>query len=304
MFDQPLQCRRDPWADVSPSSDAQLGARTAGVTLVEQLTLALARAVDENEHRSRLMALAGHDLKQPLQVISMLLEVLALQVGNAGEKPRLELVRQSIRRIAEGLDCLALASRTTLDLDTPRQTAFPITHILTAIEPTWREHAAQKQVRFSIVPSAVFVHSDIAMLTTILDNLVGNAIKYARGGRVLIGCRHSKDFVSIQVLDNGVGIRAERLQEIFRAFHQEDTASTGLGLGLSIVRRTAAMLGHRIRVDSQVGKGSVFSIEVPIAAAPAGRDSMQTEQVACISVPRRPARSSVPKHSNAIALQE
>lgn len=277
------------------------GAYTVETSLLDQLTIALKKAVDENAQRSRLMALAGHDLKQPLQVISMLLGLLAVQNGTVSMKPQLELAHQSIRRIADGLDRLALASRMTVDLDAPRRTTFPITDILKLIEPTWREHAAQQHVRFTVVPSSACVTSDIAMLTTILDNLVGNAIKYTPDGRVLIGCRRINDHVSIQVLDNGLGIRNEQLQQIFVAFHQEDSSADGLGLGLSIVGRTAATLGHRIRVESIVGRGSAFCVDVPMA--PVALSLVHAAQVIAVRAATMPSTLRALEYYPALALQ-
>ena len=102
------------------------------------------------------------------------------------------------------------------------------------------------------------------MLTTIIGNLVGNAIKYAVNEKVLVGCRRRGDELLIQVLDSGLGIPDDRLKTIFEAFYQLDTEAEGLGLGLSVVRSTAAALGHRVGIASTVGRGSVFTVAVPI----------------------------------------
>ena len=140
-----------------------------------------------------------------------------------------------------------------------------IADILESIDATWREHAAHKGVRLRVVYSSARVLSDVAMLRTMIGNLVGNAIKYTPRGSVLVGCRRLKNELLIQVVDSGIGIEAARMQALFAAFHQEDARSEGLGLGLSIVQRTAEALGHRIRVQSRVGRGSLFSICVPLA---------------------------------------
>jgi signal transduction histidine kinase len=255
-----------------PLRDQQPGCRVSESGYFDQMANALTKAVHENVYRSRLMALAGHDLKQPLQVVSMLLEILAAESTNPNAKPRLQLAHDSVIRIADGLDRLALASRLDVDLDAPRRLTFPVADILQLIKPTWHEHALHKGIAFRVIPSSAHITSDVAMLTTILDNLVGNAIKYTFTGRVLVGCRRGNEHLSIQVLDTGVGIQAERLEQIFVAFHQEDPASGGHGLGLSIVKRTTAILGHRLLVESEVGKGSVFRVQVPLG--PASRRSM------------------------------
>jgi signal transduction histidine kinase len=218
-------------------------------------------AVADGQFRSRLMAMVGHDLKQPLQVAGILLDALVPYIGQHAEaQPRLQLLRESLHRIAEGLDGLALAS--TVGAHVASLQRFPVIEVLQRIEPTWHEHAARKGIELRIVQSSAMITSDITMLSAILDNLVGNAIKYTSKGHVLIGCRHVRGLLSIQVLDTGVGIRATRLEKIFEAFHQENTTCDGLGLGLCIVHYTAAALGHTVRVASELGKGSVFSVDV------------------------------------------
>ena len=109
------------------------------------------------------------------------------------------------------------------------------------------------------------------MLRAIIGNLVGNAIKYTERGRVLVGCRKRASYLSIEVLDSGSGIPAEQFSAIFDAFHQINPASEGLGLGLSIVRRTAEALGHRIALKSDLARGSHFTVLVPLAATVAAK---------------------------------
>lgn len=242
-----------------------LGNRTSGSSFFDQMANALSKAVSENAYRSRLMAIAGHDLKQPLQTISLLLEILGLQIADPDAKPHLQKAHRSIKLIAEGLDNLAMASRLDVDRESLRLSHFSISEVLEKLLPAWQEHAAEKCVTMRVARSSAYVTSNFAMLTTILNNLVGNAIKYSPGGRILVGCRRMNSQLSLQVLDTGVGIRPERLAQVFLAFHQEDPSADGLGLGLSIVQRNAAILGHRVRMRSEAGKGSIFSVEVPIS---------------------------------------
>ncbi len=219
----------------------------------------------ENLCRSNLMAVIGHDLKQPLQLISVVLELLGARMSNSEHKPRLQLAQDAVQRIGEGLDRLVLASRQGQPIPSPTPTTFTIADILQRIKPTWREHAMRGGVRLHVVANSSYVTTDVEMLSTILGNLIGNAIKYAPRGDVLIGCRRDKNHLCIQVIDTGPGIPPERIDAVFAAFHQEDPTSAGFGLGLSIVQHTAAILGHRIQVRSVVGKGSLFGVEVPLA---------------------------------------
>ena len=218
-------------------------------------------AVADSVFRSRLMAMVGHDLKQPLQVVSILLDTLLAHLDNHPDAaPRVRLLRESLDRIAEGLDGLALASTVGARVTALRD--FPVSEVLRRIEPTWHEHAARKGIELRVAHSSADITSDLTMLSAIVDNLVGNAIKYTSRGCVLVGCRRGIDRLSIQVLDTGPGIKSTQLEKIFEAFHQENPTSDGLGLGLSIVQYTAAALGHAVRVSSALGQGSVFSVDV------------------------------------------
>ena len=126
-----------------------------------------------------------------------------------------------------------------------------------------------------MVPCSLSISSDPRLLEQMIRNLLSNALKYTRRGKVLLGCRRREGMLSIEIWDTGIGIPDEELQAIFEEYHQLDNAarerSRGLGLGLSIVQRLGNLLGHRVRVRSQPGKGSVFAIEVmlpPSGTAP------------------------------------
>ena len=261
---------------------ARADVRNAAADGFDDLTLtrALAIATGDNPHRSRLIAMIGHDLKQPLQLISFILELLGAGIVDPDHKPRLQLAHDAVQRIADGLDRLVLASKSEHRPPAPVPVAFPIADILLRIAPIWREHAMRAGVRLRVARSSAYVTSDIEMLSTIVGNLIGNAIKYAPRGHVLVGCRRVGDRLRIQVIDTGRGIPADRVEALFVPFHQEDPASAGFGLGLAIVQRSAALLGHTIEVRSVVGKGSRFSVEVPLASTDPVAARSATREVA------------------------
>lgn len=215
---------------------------------------------------SRLMAVAGHDLKQPLQVMVMAIDRIRSKLTDEKDRERLGYAVDAGMRMAEELDRLAETSMLDTGFGTPNLRAFPITDVFESILANWRMHAEAKGLELVVVPSKVKVVSNSGMLRAILGNLVGNAIKYTDHGRVLIGCRKHGRYVTIEVLDSGAGIPAEQLTSIFDAFHQINPASEGLGLGLSIVRRTAETLGHEIALKSDLARGSHFTVKVPLAA--------------------------------------
>lgn len=222
---------------------------------------------DRLQHNvARLMAVAGHDLKQPLQVMIMAIERVRGKVQDRRDRERLDLAVTAGMRMAEELDRLAETSVLQSSDAAPRLAPVALHDLFRTIASNWKSHAEAKGLRLVVVPTSAVVVSDPAMLRAILGNLVGNAIKYTEKGRVLLGCRRRGAEVSIDVFDSGTGIAAQHLESIFDAFKQINPASEGLGLGLSIVRRTAEALGHRLDVQSNVGRGTRFSVTVPRAA--------------------------------------
>jgi signal transduction histidine kinase len=209
-----------------------------------------------------LLAIAAHDLRQPIQVIQGAHERLGIGVRTESELRLLQLGKYGIDRMTEQLD--QLLGALLLHEQGEEMTLSPV-----AVEPLLRqaccaseEIAARKGIRIRMVPTTAFAMSHDLLLSAILRNLVSNAIKYTRpGGRVLLGCRHVGRSVRIDVLDTGIGIADEQLPRIFEAFTRLDsTRRDGLGIGLFIVRKAIGILGHRIDVRSTVGRGSRFSI--------------------------------------------
>ena len=152
---------------------------------------------------------------------------------------------------------------------------FPINDLLDRLRDEFTYHAQAKGLALRVVPCGLSIHSDPRLLEQMIRNLLSNALKYTKRGKVLLGCRRRKGMLSIEIWDTGIGIPDEELQAIFEEYHQLDNAarerSRGLGLGLSIVQRLGNLLGHRVRVRSHPGKGSVFAIEVmlpPSGTAP------------------------------------
>ena len=132
-------------------------------------------------------------------------------------------------------------------------------------------HAQAHNLAFRVVSCGLSVDSDVRLLEQMLRNLLSNALKYTRRGKVLLGCRRHAGMLTIEVCDTGPGIPEGEFQAIFEEYHQLDNAarerSRGLGLGLSIVNGLGKLLGHRVRVRSQTGKGSIFAVDVPLSSS-------------------------------------
>ena len=147
--------------------------------------------------------------------------------------------------------------------------SFPIKGLLDRLRDEFAYHAQAKRLALHVVSCGLSIHSDPRLLEQMIRNLLANAVKYTKRGKVLLGCRRRKGMLSIEIWDTGIGIPDNELQTIFEEYHQLDNAarerSRGLGLGLSIVQRLGNLLGHRVSVRSHPGKGSVFAIEVMLA---------------------------------------
>jgi signal transduction histidine kinase len=217
--------------------------------------------------KASLLAVAGHDLRQPLQVLTFVVGRLGRPGATSGEQNDLARAEKALDRLSVAFDRLIDVAR--LDAAEAHLTRgrVPLGDLFRDIADEWLVAAETKGVRLRFVPSSAVAVSDPDMLRTILRNLVGNAIKYTERGGVLIGARRRGDCALIQVADTGRGIAEDALPMIFGAFRQIDPKREGFGLGLSIVQRTADALGHRLAVSSVPGKGSRFSVEVPLAAA-------------------------------------
>ena len=229
----------------------------------EALVRALDVACRSDEARARLMAVAGHDLRQPMQVIRMVLELLGprLKMADSRGARLLSQAQEACGQLLTELDALAEASAHSSEVGADLK-AFPIADVLSRIGPRWRHHAKAKGLRLRVQSSRAVVRSEPVMLATIVGNLVGNAIKYTAEGSVLVGCRVRGSCVFLDVIDTGIGIAPEVQAAVFKDFAQLDPDIDGMGLGLSIVRRTAAVLGHAVRVQSEPGRGSRFTIEM------------------------------------------
>lgn len=251
--------------DLTPEQGGVLLALARQVMTQLELRRTLALAEKAARYRSQLLAVAGHDLRQPLQVMSMVLDQVARRSTDPKEKDRLDMALDAGRRLASDLDGLARASE--LAGDAPSRVSVAIADVLEPLRDAWAPMVERKGLKFTIGSCARYVDSEPNMLSTVLGNLVGNAIKYTDRGEVSVHCREEGDRLEISVEDTGRGIPAERLDTIFDAFRQLDRDAEGLGLGLAIVRRTSELLGLELRVRSELGRGSTFTVLVPLAHA-------------------------------------
>jgi two-component system CheB/CheR fusion protein len=224
-----------------------------------------------NAAKSRFLAAASHDLRQPLQTLALLQGLLAKTV--VGEEPQ-----TLVSRLDDTLGAMSGMLNTLLDINQievgsvrPEVVSFPIGNLLSRLKDEFTYLAQARRLALHVVSSRFFIESDPRLLEQMIRNLLSNALKYTKDGKVLLGCRRRDGMLNIEVWDTGVGIPDDELQAIFDEYHQLDNParerSRGLGLGLSIVQRLGGLLGHTIHVRSHRGKGSVFTVQVTLPSS-------------------------------------
>lgn len=244
----------------------QTGIRTATAELIEQKQAAEAAV----RAKSKFLAAASHDLRQPLHALTLLISALKDKVA---ERPEPEL-----QRLTAHIDASATAMGSMLGglLDLSRLDAgivlaqpecFPLSRVLANIEQHFAPSAAEKGLQLHIKPCRLFVQSDPLLVERILMNLVSNAIRYTPQGRIVVGVRRRGDTAELQVLDTGLGIAEDQQAQVFEEYFQIDNPerqrAKGLGLGLAIVAREAQLLGTQITLRSIPGRGSRFAFRLP-----------------------------------------
>jgi len=219
--------------------------------------------------KSGFLAAASHDLRQPLQSLTLLCNALKPHLHNAAGHVLVTRMERSLGLMKNVLDSLLDINRLETGVLTPSRSNVPVGELFGALESDFFDHVAQKGLEWRLVQSRLAVHSDRRMLEIMLRNLLNNALRYTERGRILLGSRRAGEKVRIEVWDSGVGIAEEHLPRVFDEYYQiQDRTHLGsFGLGLAIVQRLGNLLGHRVDVRSAHGEGSCFSIEVPLAQA-------------------------------------
>lgn len=237
----------------------------------------LERKVDERTHqlqaanlsKSRFLAAASHDLRQPLHALNLFVAQLRSETDPAERKRLAARIEGAVENMNGLFNALLDISKLDSGALKPNLSDFAVAGVLKRIEATFAAAAREKGLSFHVVPSSAWVHSDAILLERILLNLVSNAVRYTEAGGVVVGCRRKGRALRIDVCDTGSGIATDQQRSIFNEFYQvvpkEKGGGDGLGLGLAIVERLGALLDHPISLESVVGKGSRFSVAAPIA---------------------------------------
>ena len=244
--------------------------RTLELTHVnDELSNAKRLADEANLGKTRFLAAAGHDILQPLNAARLYASSLTERFADGELRHLVQNVGASLESVEEIIGAVLDISRLDTGALNPEITVFRIEEILNPLRMEFEPIAREKNLDLRILPSGLSVRSDRRLLRRLLQNLVSNAIKYTRAGKVLVGVRKRGGKVVIEVFDTGIGIPESKQKLIFMEFHRLDDGARearGLGLGLSIVERIARVLNHPVSLRSTAGAGSRFSLSVPLAA--------------------------------------
>jgi two-component system, sensor histidine kinase len=266
------------FTDVSAERRAIAALRQANETLearVDARTLelgdALARAERANSTRSRFVAAASHDLLQPLSAAKLFLASMADEDLPPRAAQALDKTTAALGSVETLLEALLDISRLESGRLTARVEPVPMGPLLARLAEEFAPLAEQRGLRLRVRPTLAVGLTDATWARRILQNLIANAIRYTATGGVVVGLRQTAAGLRIDVVDTGPGIPEDERENIFREFHRLNaraSAAQGMGLGLAIVERAAAMLGHRVGLDSRLDRGSRFVLHLPAAPGP------------------------------------
>lgn len=256
-----------------------------------QLQAARDEAIEANRSKSRFLAAASHDLRQPLHAMTLFVSALQRRVPKGETAELLGNVDQSLRSLRSMIDALLDMSKIEAGLIKPDLAPLALNEFFATLAPGFAATARDRRIDFRVVSTSTNVIADRTLLELTLRNLLANAFKFTRAGGVLLGCRRRRGEVGIVVADSGIGITPERQERVFEEFHRDKMAATGpndgIGLGLAIARRLTALMGGRLTLRSRPGKGSQFTIWLraanatahSVARSPRGTETLEGRRI-------------------------
>jgi protein-histidine pros-kinase len=263
----------------------------------EELHAARNEADRANLAKSAFLAAASHDLRQPLQTLTLLNRVLTRKVIDPAAVAAVASQHEALESVSELLNALLDISRLESGAIRPDINDCSVQAIFRRLKGAFELQAKAKGIELEVEDCDDAVHTDGGLLEQMIQNLVANAIRYTRKGSVKLRCLHEPAFIRIEILDTGIGIPREQMESIFEDFYQvpqdEGQRRQGLGLGLSIVRRLGRLLEHPLEVRSEPGRGSCFAVTVPRSQASLGSTSTRLK-----------ALSTEPRHGLVLVIDD
>ena len=252
--------------------------------LAEQMAELKDVAEQANAAKSRFLASASHDLRQPLHALGLFLGELRERIDDPEMRDRLmQRMSSSIEAMTELFNSLLDISRFDAGAVQPDLRNFPVSQLQSDLELEYAGRAVAKGLTLRCVPCNSVIRSDPLLLRRIVRNLIENAIRYTQSGGIVIGCRREGAFIKLQVCDTGIGIAGQQQDKIFQEFYQlnnpERDHRKGLGLGLAMVKQLANLLGHEMTLQSTPGRGSLFSLRIACAETATDEHISEIESV-------------------------
>jgi PAS domain S-box-containing protein len=263
----PVEISLSPLSGTATLTAASIRDATDRRAIEAELKTARETADRANQAKSRFLATASHDLRQPLQTLALLNGALSRMVKEDEPVEALAQQEQAINAMSRLLNALLDISKLESGAIKPDVSDFTVAGIFAELRNEFASLAEHKGLKLEVEACRDCVRSDPSLIEQVLRNLISNAIKYTQRGFVQLRCLHYESFVRVEVLDSGIGMPASALAHIYDEFYQvgvsSNTVRDGYGLGLSIVSRIVNLLGHKLEVRSELGKGSTFSLELP-----------------------------------------
>jgi two-component system, sensor histidine kinase len=256
-------------------------ARTVRVAIeqadrIAALEAARDAAVKADQEKSRFLAIASHDLRQPVHAIGLFAATLEKRLQGTAEEPLVRNLSRAIDGLDRSFNVMLDISRLDAGAIEPRVQQFPLRDLFRRLHMHFAGQAEQKGLGLRFSPGGKSVSSDPQLLERILGNLVQNAIKYTERGGIVVVARSTASHLHVEVWDTGVGIRAADLRKVFDEFFQvgrgERVRTQGLGMGLAIVKRLVRLLGHELVVASKPGRGTMFRLRIALGGLPEMQD--------------------------------
>lgn len=255
--------------------------------IMEQEIIAARQAAERaNKANSAFLAAASHDLRQPVQALSLLNGALRRTVKDPLALDMIESQERSLDAMTNLLNSLLDISRLDAGAVSPDIEDFSMQRLIDRLSADFSRQAHQKGLEFEAGTCSTVIRTDPNLIGEIIQNFVSNAIRYTDKGSVRLGCEQIGDKLRVKVTDTGIGIEKDQLEAIFKEFHQCKTPGSnkeGFGLGLAIVRRLADLLGHELAVESTPGEGSCFCITMPVVA---GKSKIVSERKSSDAAPK------------------
>ena len=229
-------------------------------------------AIRADQEKSRFLAIASHDLRQPVHAIGLFAATLEKRLEGSAEEPLVRNMSRAIDGLDRSFNVMLDISRLDAGAIEPRVQQFPLRDLFRRLHMHFAGQAEQKGLGLRFSPGGKSVTSDPQLLERVLGNLVQNAIKYTERGGIVVVARSTASHINVEIWDTGVGIRAPDLRKVFDEYFQvgrgERVRTQGLGMGLAIVKRLVRLLGHELSVASQPGRGTMFRLRIALGGLP------------------------------------